>query len=115
MKCKRFWAEPANPFSPSQISVRQETVLHRTQEAGRAEDSELRPNGLRYLFFFALAWATSWRASVINQLAVSIKVRDCNTSDLARSWLLHVRSYPHSVTPRRGRPCFRRFSSRSNP
>ena len=48
--------------------------------------------GLRYLFFLALAWATSWRASVINELAVSIKVRDCNTSNFARSWVLHVGS-----------------------
>jgi hypothetical protein len=47
---------------------------------------------VRKLFSLALAWAMSWRASRINELAVSIKVRDSNTSNFARSWVLHVAS-----------------------
>jgi hypothetical protein len=44
------------------------------------------------LRLLALAWAMSWRASRINELAVSIKVRDSNTSNFARSWGLDVAS-----------------------
>jgi len=34
----------------------------------------------------------SWRASLINELVVSIKVRDWNTSNFARSCVLHAAS-----------------------
>jgi hypothetical protein len=36
--------------------------------------------------------AMSWRASLINELVVSIKVRDWNTSNFARSCVLHAAS-----------------------
>ncbi len=46
----------------------------------------------RKLSFLALVCAISWRASLINELVVSIKVRDWNTSNFARSCVLHAAS-----------------------